>query len=134
VKLKDRVGQCYELSFQEMRRGAWDYLAHGYLHYMGACIYHAWVEKTERVDSAVGTHLVVMAFDPVWGAYLPRDAYYRMFDAQDINRYTRNQACEHALRTGVHGPWVEIDTSRLKLLSADEDGFTRSGPCKAARG
>jgi len=104
---KDRVGRCYELSFQEMRRGAWDYLAHGYLHYMGACIHHAWVERAGAV------------YDPVWDVEVPRDVYYRMFDAQDVTLYTPKQVCEQALLTGVYGPWQQIDMSRLKLLSAD---------------
>jgi len=107
VKLKDRVGLCYELSFQEMRRGDWDHLAHGYLHYMGACIHHAWVERSGAV------------YDPVFDAEFPKEAYYGMFQAADVVLYTPKQVCEQALKTGIAGPWAEVDGSRLKLLSTE---------------
>ena len=122
MSIKDRVGRCYELSYKEMRRGAWDHLAQGYLHFQGACIHHAWLERSGAV------------YDPVFDAEFPKEAYYGMFQAEDVVLYTPKQVCEQALKTGVYGPWEEVDDSRLKLLSDGEDGFTRSGPSKSARG
>ena len=124
MSIKDRVGRCYELSYKEMRRGAWDHLAQGYLHYQGACIHHAWLERGGA------------AYDPVFDAEFPKEAYYGLFRAEDVILYTPKQACEQALKTRSAGPWTEVDDSRLKLLSSDRDrqgGFTRSGPSKSVK-
>lgn len=104
-RLKDRVGRCYELAFQEIQRGEkWDHLAHGYLHYQGACIHHAWLESSGAV------------YDPVFDAEFPKEAYYGLFQAQDVILYTPKQVAVQALLTGVYGPWQQIDMDRIKLL------------------
>lgn len=96
-----RVGQCYTLSWDWVSHGAnsgWT-LVHGVIRHphpkpgLYDEVDHAWVE--------IDTHV----HDPVMDLFVPRDAYYRVFDAKATKRYTASEAIEQGMLSGHAGPW-----------------------------
>lgn len=102
MNVEKRLGRCYELAFNHfalvsfMRREA--VLVHGvirdtHIAGLGAVICHAWVECDGEV------------WEPITQTKLPKDAFFRIYDAEETYRYNRTQVCDFALDTEHSGPW-----------------------------
>jgi hypothetical protein len=62
---------------------------------------HAWVEDPERdvvIEKSNGNDSII-----------PRDLYYEVgsIDADEVTRYSYEEALENAVRSGHYGPWEE---------------------------
>ena len=104
--IRDRLGKCYKLTYQfVVRNRDWE-LVQGYIKdtkigKTGRVVNHAWAEKEDEV------------YDPVMNMETDRMAYYYLFDAEPVERFTARAANQEALRTGHYGPWHEIPPGKV---------------------
>lgn len=100
--IKGRLGRCYELAFNYFAEVGFMRpdmtLVHGLIRdtnvgAWGAVICHAWVE----IDNE--------CWEPITQLKLPKDVFMRLYDAEEIYRYNRQQVHAFACDTGHSGPW-----------------------------
>lgn len=106
--LKNRLGKCYELSYQFATNNDWA-LVHGYitdrLGKTGHTIDHAWCIKNGIV------------FDPVMNVEYPVQVYERLYGAEVAKVYNTSQILDNALKHKHYGPWHKIDKSKIVFNS-----------------
>ncbi len=103
---KDRLGKCYQLSWQCVTKNKGYSLVHGYITdriKTGRTIDHAWCES--------GT----IVYDPVMDKKFHKDVYYALYGVEVEKRYTSKEALDHGSKTGHYGPWHSIDKKKIKF-------------------
>ncbi len=104
--MKDRLGKCYQLSWQYVTKNSSYKLVHGYITdrvKTGRTIDHAWVEKGNEV------------YDPVMDKRYPKQAYYGLFGVEAEKVYNSKEALDLGSKYGHYGPWHKIDKSKIKF-------------------
>ena len=102
-----RLGQCYVLAGQELmfkdRENA--VLIHGVIGWEEQNP-HAWLGYDVTVDWPLGKQTAMrMVWEPVSTNELPLDAFVRLFQAEALFQYTKEQMSQWVLRTKHWGPW-----------------------------
>lgn len=93
-----RLGQCYQLAYQNVTSNRDSELIHGYItdKFTGRTIDHAWVETGGQI------------YDPVLDWTVDKVVYFGLFNAEEGQRYTAQEAMTAASHEGTYGPWHDV--------------------------